>query len=254
MAFVQALVHDNTHQTPEYIQNLQSIKDRATRERLLLGNWEYDDDPTALIPYDAILDLFGNSHVQPIGNKYITADIATQGSDYFRVGVWHGLVLIDALSMPKSGGAEIIDAINTLRTKHQVRPGNIVYDADGVGSFIGGKGGFIETAKAFQNGGRPVGDEDTNYQNLKTQCYYYLADKVNEGVIWLKCIHDQNYKDEIIAELEQVKSYNADKDGRIQILPKDQVKQNIGRSPDWADMLMMRMYFELPHKKLPGML
>ncbi len=254
MAFVQALVHDNTHQTPQYIQNLQRIKDRATRERLLMGNWEYDDDPTALIAYDAILDLFGNSHVQPIGNKYITADIATQGSDYFRVGVWHGLVLIDALSMPKSGGAEIIDAINTLRTKHQVRPGNIVYDADGVGSFIGGKGGFIETAKAFQNGGRPVGDEDTNYQNLKTQCYYYLADKVNEGVIWLKCIHDQNYKDEIIAELEQVKSYNADKDGRIQILPKDQVKQNIGRSPDWADMLMMRMYFELPHKKLPGML
>lgn len=252
--FIQALPEDNRRLDSGYIEHLHRTLTGVQKQRLLFGNWEYDDDPTALIAYDAILDLFGNSHIQAHGNKYITADIATQGSDHFRVGVWHGFVLIDALSMPKSGGAEIIDAINTLRTKHQVRPGNIVYDADGVGSFIGGKGGFIETAKAFQNGGRPVGDDDKNYQNLKTQCYYYLADKINEGAIWLKAITSETDKDQVIGELEQVKSYNADKDGKIQILPKDQVKANIGRSPDWSDMLMMRMYFELPHKKLPGML
>jgi phage terminase large subunit len=36
-----------------------------------------------------------------------------------------------------------------------------------------------------------------------------------------------------------------DKDGKRQVLPKDKVKEIIGRSPDFADTLMMREYFEL---------
>ena len=254
VAFVQALVTDNKYQTPEYIENLQNIKDKATRERLLFGNWEYDDDPDALIAYDAIIDAFNNNHVAATSPRYITADIAMQGSDYFRVGVWCGFVLVDHASMAKSGGAEILQTIEKLLRKHQVRPGNIVYDSDGVGAFLGGQGGFISNAKPFNNGARPIGDDDKNYQNLKTQCYYYLAEKINAGELWLKSITSETDKEQIIAELEQVKSYNSDKDGRLQILPKDQVKQHIGRSPDWADMLMMRMFMELPHRKLPGML
>jgi hypothetical protein len=254
-AFVQSLVTDNPHQTPEYIQSLQSIRSKATRERLLYGNWEYDDSPDALIDYDAILDAFNNDHVQPDqSHKYITADIAAQGSDFFRVGVWYGMVLVDHLSMDKSGGAEVIEAINRMRVKHGVRPGNVVYDSDGVGSFVGGKGGFIVNAKPFLNGSSPVGDEDRGFQNLKTQCYYYLADRINAGQVYLKAITEPTARDQVREELEQVKSYDNDKDGKLKILPKDHVKANIGRSPDWSDMLMMRMYFELPHKKLPGML
>jgi hypothetical protein len=36
-----------------------------------------------------------------------------------------------------------------------------------------------------------------------------------------------------------------DKDGRKKILPKDKVKEAIGRSPDHSDALMMRMWFEM---------
>jgi hypothetical protein len=35
--------------------------DKVTKERLLNGNWEYDDDPTKLYQYDDINDLFTNS-------------------------------------------------------------------------------------------------------------------------------------------------------------------------------------------------
>jgi phage terminase large subunit len=29
------------------------------------------------------------------------------------------------------------------------------------------------------------------------------------------------------------------------VVPKDQVKEHIGRSPDWADVIMMRKWFDL---------
>lgn len=36
-----------------------------------------------------------------------------------------------------------------------------------------------------------------------------------------------------------------DHDGKLRILPKDKVKEGLGRSPDFADNLMMRMVLEL---------
>ena len=42
-----------------------------------------------------------------------------------------------------------------------------------------------------------------------------------------------------------VKRTNIDKDSKLSILSKDKVKDLIGRSPDYSDALMMRMYYEL---------
>lgn len=39
-----------------------------------------------------------------------------------------------------------------------------------------------------------------------------------------------------------------DKDGKKSVLPKEQVKEVLGRSPDFADTLMMREWFELRPK------
>ncbi|HVI80408.1 MAG TPA: hypothetical protein VM715_20095, partial [Candidatus Acidoferrum sp.] len=46
-------------------------------------------------------------------------------------------------------------------------------------------------------------------------------------------------------ELEHVKRRDPDKDGKLKVLQKDEIKELLGRSPDFADMLMMRMFFEL---------
>jgi hypothetical protein len=36
-----------------------------------------------------------------------------------------------------------------------------------------------------------------------------------------------------------------DKDGRLAIIPKDKIKEMIGRSPDDWDSIMMRYWFEI---------
>jgi hypothetical protein len=48
--------------------------------------------------------------------------------------------------------------------------------------------------------------------------------------------------------LEQVKRKDIDKDGKLSVLPKEKIKELIGRSPDYSDALMMRMWFVLNPK------
>jgi phage terminase large subunit len=58
-------------------------------------------------------------------------------------------------------------------------------------------------------------------------------------------IEDAKERELTIEDLEQMKSKDADKDGKRKIVPKDEVKEHLGRSPDYGDSLMMRMFFEL---------
>ena len=242
-AFIQALPSDNHFLTKDYIEALNSIKDKATKERLLYGNWEYDNDPNALIEYDAILDLFTNTHVKK-GKTFITADIAMQGSDLFTIGGWEGLVLSDIKAFEKTDGKQVVTALEDLKNETKTPNSRVVYDSDGVGSFVGG---FIRNSIAFVNNAKPIKrkSEVLEYQNLKTQCAYLLAKYINDRLIYISAKIDENTKVRIIEELEQLKSYDTDKDGKLKILPKKLIKQHIQRSPDYLDMLLMRMLPEL---------
>ena len=67
-------------------------------------------------------------------------------------------------------------------------------------------------------------------------------------MVYIDC-QDIEVKKLIIEELEYVKQYNMDKDGKKQVLPKDKIKEQLGRSPDFADTLMMCEWFALKPKR-----
>lgn len=238
--FIQSLPTDNPHLPKSYLDSLLSL-DNSSKQRLFYGNWEYDDDPNVLCGYDDILEIFKNDHV-PIGNKYITADIARLGSDKARIGVWSGWRLIEIHSFDISLTTQIQTTINALRMKHGIPTKNAIADEDGVG------GGVVDNCKikGFVNNSKALNEE--NYFNLQCQCCYMLAEKINEHQLYIEADLSGSDQDDIVEELEQLKSYETDKDGKLRILPKAKVKDNIGRSPDWRDMLMMRAYFDIPGK------
>jgi hypothetical protein len=238
--FIQALPKDNPHLPESYLESLSQM-DKNSRERLLFGNWEYDDDPDALCGIDEIHAIFENDHVQG-GKKYLTADIARMGSDKAVLFVWDGWKVIEKITFDISKTTDIQRAINALRTKHQISKNYCVGDGDGVGGGVIDNTGIIE----FKNGSKALNNE--NYFNLQTQCIYFLADKINKHEIYLECDFGEKEKEEIIEELEYLKSYNSDQEGKIRALPKEIIKENIGRSPDWRDALMMRAYFDLKPK------
>jgi len=236
--FIQALPTDNKKLDVGYLENLKRNLSHNMRERLLNGNWEYDDDPTTLCEYDSILGVFENDHL-PTGTKYLTADIARMGSDKAIIMIWSGMRVIECHTFDISKTTELQQAINALRTKHGIPTKNCIGDEDGVG------GGVIDNTKikGFVNNSRATNDE--NYSNLQAQCCYKLAEVINQGGLFIECELSTKHREEIIEDLEQLKTYDEDKDGKLKILPKEKIKENIGRSPDWRDVLMMRMYFEL---------
>ena len=238
--FIQALVTDNPKIDPEYIKSLEDTDDVVKRERLLLGNWDYDNDPAKLINFDRIQDLYTNSHVCS-GEMYISADIAFEGSDLFVIGVWSGFRLVKVNTIDKSNGKQVVKALEELKNEYSVPNSNIVFDADGGGNGISG---WILNANEFHNGSSAKMGE--NYNNLKSQCYFKLAKMINDAKIW---IQDDRFKETIDQELAQVKKDKVDDDTKLQIVPKKKVKDALGgRSPDFSDMLMMRMYFEVQGK------
>lgn len=238
--FVQSFVTDNDKVDPTYLANLQKLKG-ASRARLLLGEWEYDDDPSKLIEYDAILDCFRADHL-PDGEMYITADIARFGKDKTVIVLWSGW-RGNVYTYKGKDTEQVAGIIRELQNKYNIPPRRVICDEDGVG------GGVVDKLKCegFLNGSRPLNEE--NYLNLKSQCYFKLAERINEAGLYIDCDHD--LKGMIIEELEQVRQHNMDKDGKMQIVPKEKVKEKLGRSPDYSDAIMMRMWFELKAPSWP---
>lgn len=241
-AFIQSLLTDNPHISKHYRENLLTL-DNNSKERLLYGNWEYSDDPSELMSYDKITDIYSNSFISG-GEKYITADIARYGRDKTVIGVWDGFRLIAISEMAQSSIVESGDKIKEMAVIYAVPKSNIIVDEDGVGGGVVDTikcKGFVNNSKALDN---PETGEPENYNNLKSQCYFKLAEKVNKNEMFISCL-DTQQKTDLSQELEQVKQHNMDKDTKKQVMPKEKVKELIGRSPDLSDMIMMRMYFTL---------
>lgn len=252
-SFVKALPTDNPFTTEEYINQLKSA-DRITRERLLLGNFEYDDDPGTLVRYDAIMDLFTNT-VDNSGDRWITADIARFGSDKTVIIVWEGLKAYMIEVHEHLSTDSVARKIAQLAQIERVPYSHIAIDETGVGGgvvdLLRGTRGFVAAARPLEN---PITHKVENFANLKTQCIYKMAALISAHKVAVRCENERGedmlqgkYKQELVEEIEQWKARDIDKDGKQKVRQKDEIKEVLGRSPDISDALMMRALFEYGH-------
>jgi hypothetical protein len=236
--FVPALVGDNSHVSKHYVTLLEQLED-SSRERLLYGNWDYDDDPTVMIPYDKIVDIFDNMLTVQGGIKYIVADIARFGKDKTVISVWDGLTLVEIITIDKSDLIKVKNTIEDLRAKYRVSISNVIVDEDGVGGGVvdmGGYKGFVANSQCLYK---------ENYNNLKSQCAYTIAKRINEGMVSSTASIDEDVKNQIMKELATFKTHKADQDGKTCFIPKDKQKVILGASPDYGDIFIMRGYVEV---------
>lgn len=241
--FLQALPNDNPYTSKEYIEQLQNA-DKVTKERLLFGNFEYDDDPTILVRNDAFEDMWTNT----VDNetKIISVDVARFGKDTTRIGLWNGLELTKVWTYEKYAVDQTADEIKRIASEYRVPFSQIIIDEDGIG---GGVLDLVRGAKGFMGNSVPFPIWDTrqfkftpaNYQNLRNQCYFTLAEYINNHKI---AVRDESIKDILREDISVIRQKNQDTDGKLSIISKDDMKEIIGRSPDVSDMMMMRMYFE----------
>jgi phage terminase large subunit len=244
-----ALVQDNPYISPHYIENLKKL-DKASKERLFYGNFEYDDDPSRLMEYDKIVDLFTNQFVyDELAEMYLSVDVARFGRDKAVLSVWQGFFVRRMYVYDKSDTVFLKDKIVVLENKFRIPRSNVIIDEDGVGGglvdVLPGCKGFVGGSRALEVDGEKVYQDSTKYfyKNLRSQCYFKLSELVNNNSIGFYEAIPVDFRESIIEELEQIKRKDIDKDGSLAIIGKDVMKENIGRSPDFADSLMMRAYF-----------
>ena len=226
-----------TEEIKAYRERLrQSMTDREYA-RQVLGSWDYEDFSDALITRDKI-DQMWKTPPSTGGTRYISADIALEGSDKLVYCVWDGLTLLRVHAIDKCDAKEALRQLQELMKIFQVDERNVCYDFDGLGQFIKG---WLPNARPINNNAKALLNE--NYENLKTQMYFKLATLINEGKI---CILDKTFKEQIIRELEQVRKKETADGRKVGIISKAEMKRGLGgKSPDFADALAYRCYFEI---------
>jgi phage terminase large subunit len=234
-AFIPATAGDNPNLSEHYLNNLDKLDD-ADRNRLKLGNWEYAEE-NMLYEQDDILNMFTTGFVNKTNKenpRYMTVDVARKGKDKTVIMIWEGLTVIYLEEESISDLKLLSEKINKLEREWQIN--DTIADEDGVG------GGVVDFARIKGFVGNSTAINGENYQNLRTQCYMYLSNNIKH----IKLLNfPSEIQETLITELQQYKRKNIEKDGKIQISSKDDIKTRIGRSPDYADTIMMRMFFEL---------
>lgn len=232
----------------EILQAQKDLPPKVFKQLYLAEEQESEDQ---LVSFDVMRSFWTNNFLEKeYGTKgkinlprYITADIALHGSDKFRILVWDGWTVIYHLEIDKCDADEVERVLKSIAEKFNVMRHNIVYDADGLGSFLRG---YLKGAKPFNNNAKPIGQN--NYKNLKSQCGYELAKHCNKVGIYILEEVDLK-KEDVYEEFECLQSYNLDNEGKMQLLPKSKIKEIIGHSPDLLDNFIMRMFFDIKAKR-----
>lgn len=242
--FVQALLKDNPYASQHYRKQLETLDDPAQRQRLLFGNWDYEDDPLALCQFDAIADMFTNSGVKG-GDRAISADLAMQGRARFVALYWEGLRARLSLDQPKSTGKSIETDLAKLMKDYGVGRSKTIVDSDGLGQYLES---YLIGIKEFHGGSAAF--DPNEYMNLKAECAFMLASAINKRELFIEEATEEQ-RERIAEELSiclKRDTLSGD-EKKKRLLPKKDMVDQLGRSPDYLDALLMGMYF---HRKVDG--
>lgn len=246
-AFVQALYGDNRYTAVEYGRQLDLLTDPILRMRLKMGWWEYETGDNSLVDYDSITDLFSNV-LEPSAEKFFTADVARYGSDKTVFGGWRGFDLYRLDWKQDRGIDQTSEDVKLFLRDERIAYSHAVVDDDGVGGgvvdSVRGIKGFVGNSSALKRQDEKDAPKE-NYINLRSQSGFMLAEKIKKHQIAISAQVDEATKEMIIEDLQQLKKKETPTEAPLRLISKDEIKEALGRSPDFGDMLMMRMYFEL---------
>lgn len=254
---------DNPYIPREEIEKAKQEIDFETFKQEYLA--EYVDNAGALFRYTSLVDVFTNT-VDKKNDKFLSVDIADDGSDKTIFSFWEGLEEYRREAFERLNTESIIAKIREYASQDKIPYSHIVVDAIGVGagvassSYLDGIIGYKSSYSAIKTDQNIVRLPNINYlpkaealtsdyKNLRSQCIFTLADLVNNHKIASKVTG--KFKEVIIEELGAYQDVSTG-DGKRMATMKEDVKEQIGRSPDHSDTWIMRMYFEVRSKVIPG--
>jgi len=224
---------------------------------------EYIDNAGALFKYDALIDVFSNTIVKN-NEKYLSVDIADDGSDKTIFSFWEGLEEYKREEFERLNTENIIVKIREYASVDRIPYSHIVVDAIGVGAGVASSS-LLDGIIGFKSSYVPIKTDMnivrlpnvsytkdaplvSDYRNLRSQCVFTLADLVNNHGIASRVTGMQ--KESIIEELPTYQDASTG-DGKRMATQKERVKEIIGHCPDASDTWIMRMFFVIMSRIAP---
>jgi hypothetical protein len=262
-----ALFHFTTYDNPyvpvEEIEKAKKELDFETFKQEILA--EHIENEGALFRFSSLVDVFSNS-VTKSTDKFLLVDIADDGSDKTTFSFWEGLEEYRVERFERLNTEGIIAKTREYAAQEKIPFSHIAVDAIGVGAGVASSS-LLDGVVGFKSSYGPIRTDidivrlpnvhyvkdaplTSEYKNLRSQCIFILADHVNNHKIASKVTG--RHKEEIIEELSMYQDASKG-DGKRFATPKEEIKEMLGRSPDSSDTWVMRMYFVITGRLLPGL-
>jgi len=234
----------------DYIRTLLT-QSYETQQRLLYGDFDYDDRPQAMFSYQAVTNAFERSAKTVPNWRLLSIDPAYTGKDSMVMTIFRGFDHIEYIIQTddKLEPHEVEARVREVMEKFNIPASNVVFDADGTGRHLTA----ITGTKRFHGGAAPVvkkSDKEKNekqkqYDNLRTQCYYTLAEDFKNGII-TSSEQPKRYLEEVKQDLSIWEKTKIDDDKKFFMNSKALAKAgNGGKSPDFSDSLMMSRWLKM---------
>lgn len=255
--------YDNPYVPRSEIEKAKAELDADTFAQEMLA--EYLDFLGALFHFDALIDVFSNT-IEKTTDRYMIVDIADDGSDRTVFSFWEGLEEYRREEFSRLNTEGIIEKIREYAAGEKIPFSHIAVDAIGVGAAVASNS-MLDGIVGFKSSYAPIKTDNdivrlpnvsyreqapvlvSDYKNLRSQCVFTLADLVNNRKIASRVTGQ--FKERTIEELQHYQDVSKG-DGKRMATQKEDVKALIGRSPDHSDTWIMRTYFEVRKKVLPG--
>lgn len=238
--FIPSNIYDNKilmENDPSYAAKLMALPEKY-RKMYLDGDWNIDNDPDQLIPYDLIIKCINLTEINTIecnslSDVFVGVDVARYGDDSTCLAVIKNNCLTDIRIFEKIDLVKTTNIITRIIEDENVPPCNIAIDCDGIGA------GVYDNLVSYgyeilpiTGGAAAVEIANMSYQfrNLRSQLFWNLRELIRTGQI--KLLNNK----QLINELTAIK-YRISQDRMIQIESKEEIKKRIGKSPDLADAL-----------------
>ena len=231
-AFVQSLYDDNKFREPGTDDQLGSLMNEAQKQRLKHGNWDYADDPDALLTQDDLLKLQTVDIVK--GAACCGADIARYGSDATTFAKFNGNWLEKLKSLNQKDTSQVADALMAFIATEAVLPENTGIDTVGLGAgvFDHMKDKGKKAVEIISGASATRSFDSFEFKNLRSQMWWQFREDVKNKRI---CIDHRD--EELFSDLTSPR-YEIVGEKMIQVEPKADIKQRLGRSPDKGDAVV----------------
>jgi len=243
MAFITGDYADNEIlkvSDPKYLNRI-SARGGASTHNDIIGKWEDVDDTTGLLTMEDMYAFFDNTE-QRNGVMRASADVALTG-DFMVLFAFDGYHVCDMEAWRGVPTDEIRTFIDAFLYKNNVRYENFTYDSNGLGLWLKD---MFKGAQPFNNKSKA---SNSNWKNLKSECADMFVRDIRERNFSideqiLKRTFTDKKKNKFVVEdrlMEERRSLQRKENNGecFEIISKQQMKTEVGHSPDFIEALMM---------------